>query len=66
MKFPASDNWPRWELWVRPEAAGGKWAFLMSGAYQEVLAAMGGAGLEYSIRRHQQENRNGKETRLCG
>lgn len=60
MKFPPADPWPLWSLYVRPEATGGRWTCKMAGTYQEVLAAMGGAGREYSIRRHHKENDDGQ------
>jgi len=50
-RFPPPDNWTRWELWVRPEATGGKWSLRATGTFAECIDAMGGAGIEYSIRR---------------
>lgn len=49
--FAATD---RWELWVRPNATGGRWKFHAVGTYAEcftAMDAMGGRGMEYSIRR---------------
>ena len=54
MRFPPADPWPRWELWVRPEATGGKWIPSIIGTYAELLDEqdrLSGRGYEYSIRR---------------